>query len=247
MGTDTKEFLSKLKEIKNECKVFVPSIKKQVTAKSITLKQQKDIISTAVNGVRGALQFTQVINNIILENVDGDVFYAVDKVPIILALRVNSLGNWVKVDDDKSISLETVITNIKDIPKFKYKEEVSVDDIVVNLRIPTLKEENVVINKCIQELDRLTEESDLSEAVGLIYMAEIIKLIESVGVQEDVVDFNKLKVIDRVKIVETLPLQLYEKITSFYRQVSKYDTSLLTVDDITVSMDASFFDAAIDA
>ena len=179
MGTDTKEFLSILKEIKIECKVFVPSIKKQVTAKSITLKQQKDIISTAVNGVRGALQFTQVINDIILENLDGDVFYAVDKVPIILALRVNSLGNWVKVEDGKSISLETVITNIKDIPKFKYKEEVSVDDIVVNLRIPTLKEENVVINKCIQELDRLTEESDLSEAVGLIYMAEIIKLIKT--------------------------------------------------------------------
>ena len=51
MGTTTKDFLSKLNEIKNEFKIFVPSLKKQVTAKPITLKQQKDIISTAVNGV----------------------------------------------------------------------------------------------------------------------------------------------------------------------------------------------------
>jgi len=245
MGTTTKDFLSKLNEIKNEFKIFVPSLKKQVTAKPITLKQQKDIISTAVNGVQGALQFSQAINDVILENVDGDDFYTIDKVPIVLGLRTHCLGNNVKVDGD-TVSLEQSLQKIKDVPKFKYKEEVSIDNIVVKIRIPTLKEENVILRKCIQEIDKLKDE-DLSEAVGLIYIFELIKHIESVGIEEDVADFNELRVIDRIKIVETLPLELYEKITSFYQQSSKYDLSVLTVDDTVVTMDASLFDATIDA
>jgi hypothetical protein len=245
MGTTTKDFLSKLNEIKNEFKIFVPSLKKQVTAKPITLKQQKDIISTAVNGVQGALQFSQAINDVILENVDGDDFYTIDKVPIVLGLRTHSLGNNVKVDG-ATVSLEQSLQKIKDVPKFKYKEEVSIDNIVVKIRIPTLKEENVILRKCIQEIDKLKDE-DLSEAVGLIYIFELIKHIKSVGIEEDVADFNELRVIDRIKIVETLPLELYEKITSFYQQSSKYDLSVLTVDDTVVTMDASLFDATIDA
>ena len=81
----------------------------------------------------------------------------------------------------------------------------------------------------------------------ICHIFELIKHIESVGIEEDVADFNELRVIDRIKIVETLPLELYEKITSFYQQVSKYDLSLLTVDDTVVTMDASLFDATIDA
>ena len=77
-NSTTSDFLDKLSSLKNDFKVYVPSIKKDVVAKPITLKQQKDIISTAVNGVLGALQFTEAINNIILENVEGDQFYAFD-------------------------------------------------------------------------------------------------------------------------------------------------------------------------
>ena len=96
-------------------------------------------------------------------------------------------------------------------------------------------------------IDALNKE-DLSKTVGLVYIFELIKHIESVSVEEDVINFNELRVIDRIKIVETLPLELYEKITSFYSQTSKYDQSLLTIDDDTViPMDASLFDAAVDA
>jgi hypothetical protein len=247
MGITTKDFLSKLQEIKSEFKIFVPSQKKQASAKPITLKQQKDIISTAVNGVQGSLQFLQTVNDVILENVDGDNFFTIDRVPVILGLRVHCLGTDIRVDADTVGSLEPSLQKIKDVPKFKYTEEVSIDNIVVKIRIPTLKEENVVIKKCIQEVEKLNKE-DLSKTVGLVYIFELIKHIESVGIEEDVIDFNELRVIDRIKIVETLPLELYEKITSFYSQSSKYDQSLLTIDDDTViPMDASLFDAAVDA
>jgi len=89
-NSTTSDFLDKLSTLKNDFKVYVPSLKKEVVAKPITLKQQKDVISTTVNGVLGALQFTDTLNNVILDNVEGSNFYSFDRIPIILGLRSNS-------------------------------------------------------------------------------------------------------------------------------------------------------------
>ena len=145
-NSSTSDFLDKLSSLKNDFKVYVPSVKKEVVASPITLKQQKDIISTTVNGVLGALQFTETINNVILDNVEGSDFFAFDRVPVT-------------VDD------QTII-------------------------------------------------------------------------------FNDLKVLDRVKIVEQLPLELYEKITIFLQETSEFDKYVLSVEDTSITLDATLFDAS---
>ncbi len=242
-NSTTSDFLDKLSSLKNDFKVYVPSLKKEVVAKPITLKQQKDVISTTVNGVLGALQFTETLNNVILDNVEGDNFYTFDRIPIVLGLRSNSLGNKVKAENDEIVSLTTCLESAKTPVKFKLNQTVSMHTIKVNLRIPTLVEENQIIKKCILEIDKIKAE-DLSEAMGLIYIFELIKHIDSVTIDEQTVDFNDIKVLDRVKIVESLPLKLYEKITMFLSEVAKFDKSLLTVDETNITLDATFFDAA---
>jgi hypothetical protein len=238
----TGDFLKKLSSLKNDFKVYVPSLKKEVVAKPITLKQQKDIITTTVNGVLGALQFTETLNNVIIDNVDGDKFFAFDRVPIILSLRCHSLGDKVKAENDEVVSLDVSLEKVKSPIKFKLTDTVNIDTIKIDLRIPTLVEENQIIKKCILEIDKLKSES-LSDAMGLIYIFELIKHIDSVTVDEQTVIFNDLKVVDRVKIVEQLPLELYEKITTFLLEVSEFDKSMLSVEESTITLDASFFDA----
>ena len=71
----------------------------------------------------------------------------------------------------------------------------------------------------------------------------MLKTIKSITVDEETVDFNDLKVTDRVKIIEQLPLDLYDDITSFLEQVTKYEADLLTIDDTSITIDASLFDA----
>ena len=238
----TGDFLKKLSSLKNDFKVYVPSLKKEVVAKPITLKQQKDIITTTVNGVLGALQFTETLNNVIIDNVDGDKFFAFDRVPIILSLRCHSLGDKVKAENDEVVSLDVSLEKVKSPIKFKLTDTVNIDTIKIDLRIPTLVEENQIIKKCILEIDKLKSES-LSDAMGLIYIFELIKHIDSVTVDEQTVIFNDLKVVDRVKIVEQLPLELYEKITTFLLEISEFDKSMLSVEESTITLDASFFDA----
>ncbi len=242
MATSTSDFINKLTELKKDFKVFIPSTKKETTAKQITLKQQKDIISTAINGVLGALQFTKSINDVINENIKGDDFYTFDRVPALLALRVQSLGDKIKAENNEIVSLKPALEKAKKVPSFKYTKTVSIDNIKVDLRIPTLREENVIVKRCIQEIDNLKSE-DLSEAMGLIYIFELLKTIKSITIEEETVEFDDLKVTDRVKIIEQLPLELYEDITSFLDQLVKYETGLLTIDDTTITIDASLFDA----
>tara|TARA_R110000851_G_scaffold2299_2_gene9032 strand:+ start:1170 stop:1913 length:744 start_codon:yes stop_codon:yes gene_type:complete len=242
-NSSTSDFLDKLSSLKNDFKVYVPSVKKEVVASPITLKQQKDIISTTVNGVLGALQFTETINNVILDNVEGSDFFAFDRVPIILGLRCHSLGDNVKVANDEIVSIKPNLKKAKKSVKFKLVDKVTIDTIKIDLRIPTLVEENQIIKKCILEIDKIKSES-LSEAMGLIYIFELIKHIDSVTVDDQTIIFNDLKVLDRVKIVEQLPLELYEKITIFLQETSEFDKYVLSVEDTSITLDATLFDAS---
>jgi len=244
--SNTKDFISKLTELKKNFKIFIPSVNKDVNATQINLKQQKDIISTAVNGVVGALQFTKAVNDVIIDNVDGDNFYTFDRVPVLLALRQQSLGSSIKDSKDNTVSIDDFISKAKDIPKFVLKKAVSIDSIKVKLKLPTLKEENVILKRCISEIENLKSDS-LSDAMGLIYIFEIVKVIESVSVGEEEVEFNNLKVADRFKIIEQLPLELYDKITGFLSQVTQYDKKVLTNDESTIVIDATLFDATVEA
>jgi|TARA_R100001480_G_scaffold45454_1_gene58685 hypothetical protein len=246
MSTSTKDFISKLSELKKEFKVFVPSAKKEVTASQITLKQQKDIIATSVNGVLGALQFTKAVNDLIIENIANKTFYTFDRVPVLLALRVESLGDKIKNEKGEVVSLNESLEKIKKVPTFKLSNEVKINSINVELRIPTLEEENIILTKSIQEMDKLKSE-DLSKAMGLIYIFELIKSVKSVQVEDELIDFDDLKVVDRVKIVEQLPLELYDNITSFLSQFTKYEEEILTINESTIAVDASLLDATTGA
>jgi len=217
-----------------------------VTAKQINLKQQKDIISTAVNGVLGALQFSKAVNELIIENVDSDNMFTFDRIPALLALRVESLGDKIKLENGDVVSLKDSLERAKDVPSFNLVKEVKIDSIKVKLRIPSLQEENIILKRCIQEIDKLKSEN-LSEAMGLIYIFELIKTIKSVEVEEEVVDFNELKVVDRVKIVEQLPLELYDDITSFLSPIVKFEENILTVNESIIPIDTSLLDATTSA
>ena len=77
-------FLNKLKQDSDD-NITHDSFKDgKATVKQLSLKQQKDILSTAVDGIKGAVEFAKIVNDIILENSDKKKLLLVDKVPILL-------------------------------------------------------------------------------------------------------------------------------------------------------------------
>ena len=58
MSQISSELLKKLKKVENNLKLKITS--GDVILKTLTLKQQKDLLSTAVTGIKGAIEFKKI-------------------------------------------------------------------------------------------------------------------------------------------------------------------------------------------
>ena len=76
------------------------------------------------------------------------------------------------------------------------------------------------------------------------YISELLKYIQSVQVDDDTIDLSDVKISERVKLVEKLPLSVYTEVSSFIEGINKYNSDLLTVDEEEISIDVEFFDTS---
>ena len=236
----SKTFIESLKAASSDVDVYVKSTDSSVSVKPLTLNQQKLLVSTAVEGVAGILNFAIHQNAIISNNTSLSDLYTYDKTPIISKLRAESLGATVTIDDVE-VDLGEVEKNSREYKTtFKHKESISIGDIKLNLRIPTIKEEDSILKKCVQELEK--HRNDDAKMVELIYIFELAKYVESIEVGEEVVLFSDIRIIDRVKAIESLPLSFYNKVTQFVKQITDHETNILTVGESLISINAAFFD-----
>ncbi|HBY66568.1 MAG TPA: hypothetical protein DEG69_01615, partial [Flavobacteriaceae bacterium] len=234
-------FLTKLDKLNDKkIDVFVPSLKKKIPTTPLNLKQQKDLISSMLDGIKGTLDFSRTLNKIIIENTGLTDLKIYDKLPFIVTLRKHALGNKAG-----SVELQSVINNFKNIP-FKIKDNVTVknENIQLVLKVPTLREEGILLAKCEQEID--TDQEVLKEGVGKLYIYEIIKYIDSIQIEDDVLELSDVRINERIKLVEKLPLSMYKQISTFIESVNKYNSDVLTVDETEISIDAEFFDTSTD-
>lgn len=241
--TNIASFLKKVNDLKTDYfTAFLPSKGSNIKLKALNLKQQKDIISSVADGVAGLVSFTRILNDIIIDSVTEDAELKIyDRVPLSLALRVNSLGETVKVDKEKTINLSPIVEKLKTTKKtLKDEAEFSHSGVVVTVRVPTLKEENFVIKKLEEVVKRNGE--DNTKNLGSIYVYEIIKYISTVKYDDLLINYNELKIGDRIQIVEALPLSLNKQIISFIEEFRKEERDLLTTEEGVVEINPGFFD-----
>ncbi len=242
MSQISSDLLKKLKEVKNDLKITVTS--GEVVFTPLTLKQQKDLLSTAVSGIRGAIEFQKVLNNTIIENSDTDEIFTIDRAKICLLLRRQSLGDGVKVGEE-ILNIDKFIGKVDSVKReFKMESKATEGGVTLSLKVPTLKEENAVISRCLVELDKAKDLNESSKAFGVIYLYELIKYIESVKVGEEVAVFTDLKIAERVEIIENLPLTVYKQLSTFFKAFTAYENEILTFEEKTIAIDPTFFDTA---
>ena len=234
--------LKKLTELKgdDQFKVTIPSRKAALSVTPLNLKQQKDIISSVADGVAGMISFTRILNNIVIDATGDSTLKTYDRAPVTVALRVNALGTDYK-DDDKAINLADVVKKFEKA-KHTLKDEDSVEHngIKVNVRVPTLLDENLLIKKLEEEIKRNGENN--TKNLGSIYVYEIAKFIKSIEFDGQVVEYADQKMKDKIDIIEGLPLILNKKVIAFIEQFRKEERENLTVDDVVVEINPGFFD-----
>ena len=55
-----------------------------------------------------------------------------------------------------------------------------------------------------------------------------------------------IRISERMKLIEKLPLAVYKDISKFIQGINKYERDVLTVDDYVVSINSIFFDSGSD-
>ena len=107
-----------------------------------------------------------------------------------------------------------------------------------------MKDENILIAKCEQDISNTNDV--LKEEVGLLYIFEILKYINSLVIGEQEIILPEIRINERIRLVEKLPLSLYRGISKFIEEVNNYTNTLLTVDSSTLVIDSTFFDTSSD-
>lgn len=239
----TSSLIDKLQELskQNQIEIFVPSIGTYLSFKQLSVKQQKDLIKTGLEGVLAGIHLENALNKIIVENSTAThEFLTIDKVSIAANLRLSSFGVNYSFDNGDKQDISDLSTRRIEFEQDFTQELDLQSTLKVKVSVPTLFRDTDVNNA---QLSILKGDKDLniSDAVGTLYIYEVVKYIKSVTVGDETLDFYNISISDAVKVVERLPVTINNQIVQFIQSFKVKETEFLTIGENVVAIDARFF------
>jgi hypothetical protein len=240
---------------------WIPSIGSYLSFKELDAKQQKELLSAAMDTSVYNTSFIKTFYSILTDNIltdDKNVidsFTLSDKASIALSLR-SRISDQINVtfdekqDISKKYDIDTFLTKFK---SYKTPETVILDSksdtfsLKVEVLYPTVKTEvdyDIQFKGNKKSEDVKTSE-DLQHLVSNAFLGETSKYINRVWINGDEIVLNTLKFEQRIKLVEKLPSNLIQKIIETLSIWKKDLDEILTVSHgeytKTVSIDSLLF------
>lgn len=232
--------LSKLNDINNSnlVDVYVPSQGKTTKFKQLTAKQQKELIQTGLDGAIAGLTFNTAVNRIIVDNSVNHLNYTVsDRINIMTALRVAAFGPTFIDDNGVQHNLEVIAS--KQLPSIQ-PSTININELEVNVTTPTILLDTATNLYAIQEFKKVPD-MEISNVVGLLYVYELAKHIANIKIVDEVVEFSKISVADRLKIVEKLPASVLNRVVEFIHAHRELENQLTTNNSHSITLDSRIF------
>lgn len=249
--------ISKIKQISasNKIDCLLRSCNSNISLLPLSIKQQKDIIKTAMDIVTSPITFSNVTTDIIHTNLINKASISIlDKPLILLTLRANSLGTNVLVnvgDERVKFDFSENLKFTKPLDLTSAINTVTFDKIEVTLKIPTIEEDYRVNLECKKTIDnkKTKDEDKFKDLVGELYIYEISKFIDSVKIlsdsKVDEVKFSSLSVPQSIETLEALPMALTNKLVDNIAKIRELESEPLKVNidgvDATITLDSAFF------
>lgn len=163
----------------------------------------------------------------------------IDKFAILIGLRKQSIGRDITIKEGRY--------NLDDLPQIKKSDikltdTVSVDNITVNLKVPTLKLDSEINSKLEKELAKYQDQEEkIKQSVDVVVSYETTKYIDSIEIGEAKVAFEDISAYERKEIVNNLPLALNNKILDYIGEIKQaMDKTIKFSEEVIVEFDASF-------
>lgn len=239
--------LSKLKDYNNTnlVTVYVPSADKEMQFRPLSVKQQKDLIKSGLDGSFAGITISNIIGEVILSNsVEKYNFLVTDKIPILLALRKQAFGNvFVLKDDDveTTFDLDLILKN-----DLKYSNltqvEIKLENTEVSSHVDVINiEDDIKINNFQLEKLKKNKDGEISDTVGSLFIYEIVKFVTKIIIGSDELDLTSLPIKERLSVIESVPVTLNNNILDYIQKFRKEELNYVTIDGKTLPIDARLF------
>ena len=235
--------------------VFVPTHQREIQFLPLTVKQQKDVIKGTLDATTSNAAFNKITNKIIKDNCVEDLkFHIIDKVSILIGLRVQSIGDNIRITDpdDDSIGYDVNLREHSEkFPTYAPPPDLLIGDFTyenvhARFSVPTLETDDKFSEDTKQTLKDVTA-GDVTEAIGKLYVYEIAKFLESLTIGENTIIVADLTLTEAVSVVESLPLVISNKIIEFIENTRDFERKYNTVETqdktLELPLDATFFNA----
>lgn len=241
--------------------IYIPSLAKDVSVKTMNTNHSKNIIKTLLDGVFSGVQFNIVMFNIFNEIFDKnevqlDKINILDKIVIILQLRAKNISDEIEIefksDSDKIIKRKVLISNVLNRIKkmnIDFTEELIEDNgFGIKINYPSVSTENKFDEYFYKNKISKLENKDKAELKNLfssIFINNVCYYVTGIKIGEKEFDLTDKKIDERLAVMEKLPSGLTDKIlqkleTKFNNQISKLTSLELTKKDEKTKEDEKY-------
>ena len=230
---------------------------KDVKVSPMTVGQQRSIITASYNSKATAAFTTDIIDEVLLQNVDTSgsaPLTILDRPLMLLEMRKQIHGDSMDLTDEndevQTMKISEHIKRCKDkikMPDLPTEFIVNEGNISVTCSLPTIKRDRQVNAIYFDKYNPTSDNREIMhELIGDAFVFEITKYIKAVELHGEVVDIvNNTEVDQSISIVETLPYPLSTKISKKIEPFKSVESKLLTHEypggSISIPIDSSMF------
>lgn len=201
---------------------WVPSKSKYISFKEIDAKQQKNLLSAAMDNSVYSSEFAKCFYDILKNNILNEDSSIIDELTIfdrsVIALSLrNQISNTfnLKFNDEitEEVGLNDILVKVKNY-KTPETKSLQLKNITATLSIPSLKNEISYEESFSKEkkINEIKTTKDLQSIVSEAFIGEITKYVNSIQIDDQsVISFDILTTNQKIRIVEKLPSGLIQK------------------------------------
>ena len=261
------QLLESLKQ-KNESRtldIWIPSLKRGVPFKHLTLDQQKVLIKSSVRENLLKLDFSRNMYDILVTNiadaeVDVEKLNIVDLISIGLAYRSADISNeygFYIGDKFFPIDLEDLCKNVRttDYGDMFEPQTIHSDGYHVTVQVPYIKVDKQLNDSLFEKYKDVPDDPEmLRDILADVYIHEAAKYITRVEVVEpgddpDIepleIDFTDLNADQRLDLINQIPLTVLNRLVDVSDKVQSIESKLLDVDldgeIATIQLNSAFY------
>lgn len=225
--------LDALKEYanKNILQVYIPSLKKEVGFRPITGAQQKKLYDAGYDNLVFRTKFIIATYEIIAENcLEQDItneLNVLDRLAILLVYRKTLHGDVIKSEYGDAVVTESIgkLAKIQDLA-----HTIEYDKIKIDIEVPKIIEQYRHEKEIrYQQVLAKKDTKNFVEALGDMYIGETCKCVKEIYVENSPINFKQFTPQEQIAIIETLPVNLINKVGEFIRMLFNLNTEVLTV------------------